>query len=452
VLVRLESRRGRFIALAVTLAAVTWLAKIIASPAVADHLARNAVTVPQLERAIGWDPTAPDLRMRLAHAYLARLGPDDVARSEAQLEAALHQRPTLGWTWLQLAILADRQGDTSRAQRALDTAIRLDRHNVWLRWEAALLALRLGERDAALEHLGYVLAVDPQQREAAFQVTRTLLQPGESLAGLLPAEPETLTGLLTSAVRHRDLALAEAAWERRAPLAPALPKDLQRGYLELLLGGGEGLAARRVWMALVPDGSAATAGDAIWDGGFEADSLPGWGFHWQVRRVWGVEVTLDRFVAARGGHSLRLAFNSFPTLDFAGVWQAVAVEPGREYALHALTKALEFNTHSGLKLQLVTSDGKRLLAETGTVAGTTPGWIPLETRVRIPNDVSLARILMRREKAPGPEGNLGGKVWIDDVSLTPLGAPSPSSATRSVPAAGKGRGAAAPAGPGAPPA
>ena len=147
-----------------------------------------------------------------------------------------------------------------------------------------------------------------------------------------------------------------------------------------------------------------------------------------------------------------LAFNSFPTLDFAGVWQAVAVEPGREYALRALTKALEFNTHSGLKVQLVTPDGKRLLAETATVAGTTPGWIPLETRVRIPNDVSLARILMRREKAPGPEGNLGGKVWIDDVSLTPLGAPPPSSPMRSVPAAGKERGAGAAAGPGAPPA
>jgi tetratricopeptide (TPR) repeat protein len=419
--VHFSSRTFRFIALTVTLAGAAWLAKVIASPAVADSLARNATTVQQLERASDWDRADPNLRLRLARAYLARLDDGDVARAEAQLESALRQRPGHGWTWLQLALVADRQGDMSRARQAFDAAIRMDPHNVWLRWEAALLALHWGERAAALDHLQYVLAVDPGQREAAFQLARALLAPGESLATLMPAESEMLTGLLASAVRHRDVALAQAAWERRAPLTPAIPQALQREFLELLLSGGHGLAARRIWPALAPKGSAATPGDAIWDGGFEGDSLAGWGFNWQVRRVWGVEATVDRFTAARGRQSLRLAFNSFPTLDFAGVSQAVAVEPDRAYALRALTKALDFNTQSGLKLQVVTSDGERVLAETDTVAGTTPDWVPLEARVHIPAGLSLVRLRFRREKAPGPEGNLGGKVWVDEVSLVPLG-------------------------------
>jgi hypothetical protein len=140
-----------------------------------------------------------------------------------------------------------------------------------------------------------------------------------------------------------------------------------------------------------------------------------------VRRVWGVEATIDHFIAARGRQSLRLSFNSFPTLDFAGVSQAVAVEPGREYALRALTKALDFNTRSGLKLQVVTPDGERVLGETDTVSGTTSDWVSLEARVHIPAGLSLARLRFRREKAPGPEGNLGGKVWVDEVSLVPVG-------------------------------
>lgn len=427
VLVHLSSRSRRLIVLVVILVGVAWLAKVIASPAVADYLARNATTVQQLERAGDWDPADPNLRLRLAQAYLTRLDHGDIARAQAQLESALRQRPSHGWTWFQLALFADRQGDMSRARRAFDTAIRMDPHNVWLRWEAALLALRWGERDTALYHLEYVLAVDPEQREAAFQLARTLLAPGESLATLMPAEPEMLTGLLASAVRHRDPVLAQAAWERRVLLNPVIPQELQRGYLELLLSGGHGLAARRIWLALAPKGSTATPGDVIWDGGFEANSLAGWGFNWQVQRVWGVETTLDRFVAARGRQSLRLAFNSFPTLDFAGVSQAVAVEPGREYALRALTKALEFNTHSGLKLQVVTPDGERVLAETGTVVGTTPDWVPLEARVRIPAGLSLARLRIRREKAPGPEGNLGGKVWVDEVSLIPVAGARPGS-------------------------
>ena len=422
VLVDLRSRPLQLIVLAVTLAGAVWMAKVIASPAVADYLAQKATTVQQLERASDWDPADPKLRLRLAQAYLTRLDDGDLTRAEAQLESALHQRPSHGWTWLQLAVVADRQGDLSRARRAFDTAIRKDPHNVWLRWEAALLALGWGERAIALEHLEYVLAVDPEQREAAFQLARTLLAPGESLAALMPAEPEMMTGLLASAVRHRDLVLAQAAWERRrALLSPPIPRELQRGYLELLLRGGHGLAARDIWPALAPKGSPATPGDAIWDGGFEADLLAGWGFNWHVQRVWGVEATLDRFIAARGRQSLRLAFNSFPTLDFAGVSQMVAVEPGREYALRALTKSLEFNTHSGLKLQVVTPEGERVLAETGTVAGTTREWVPLEARVHIPAGLSLARLRLRREQAPGPEGNLGGKVWVDEVSLIPVG-------------------------------
>jgi hypothetical protein len=168
--------------------------------------------------------------------------------------------------------------------------------------------------------------------------------------------------------------------------------------------------------------------NAVWNGGFEHETLLGWGLDWQVRRAWGVEVGLDRFVAAQGRQSLRLIFNSFPTLDFAGVSELVPVEPGHEYRLRAVVKALDFTTRSGLKLQVVTSgEEPEVLAETPAVAGTATDWVPLETRVRVPADTTLVRVRLRREKAPGPEGNLGGKVWVDDVVLAPIAAPSASS-------------------------
>jgi tetratricopeptide (TPR) repeat protein len=430
VLIRLGSRVGRLIVLVVTLVGAAWMAKVIVSPGIADYLPQNATTVPQLERALAWAPREPDRRLRLAQAYLARLDRGDIGRAQAQLETALRVRPTHAWTWFQLALLADREGDAQRARQAFDTAIQMDRHNVWLRWEAALLALRWGDRETALDHLKYVLAVDPAQRDAAFQLARTLLTPGEPVVNLLPTEAEPLAGILATAVRQRDLAVAQAAWERRAPLAPGIPRALQREYLDLLMAQGQGEAARRLWLAMVPEGHPGAPENLIWNGGFEARTLLNWGFDWQVRRAWGVEVTLDRFVAARGRHSLRLAFNSPPTLDFAGVWQMVAVEPGREYALRALARALDFNTRSGLKLQVATPDGERVLAESPKVAGTTPDWVVLETRVHIPENLSLIRVRLRREKAPDPEGNLGGKVWIDEVSVTQLGGLSALSADR----------------------
>src|SRR5207253_2880313 len=197
----------------------------------------------------------------------------------------------------------------------VDKALALDAHNVAIRWEAALLALRLDDRDQALDHLRYILAVDPVQRDAAFQLGRALLGPDENPQTLLPSEPEGLTGILIAA--------------------------------------------------------------------------------------------LDPFVAAKGRRSLRLTFNSFPTLDFAGVTQLVAVEPGREYHLEARAKASGFETRSGVKLEIVLPRDQVTLAETNTIAGTTD-WMALTAMVRIPDDTSLVVLRVRRARTAGPEGNLGG--------------------------------------------
>src|SRR5207244_835786 len=167
----------------------------------------------------------------------------------------------------------------------------------------------------------------------------------------------------------------------------------------------------------VPEGQPAGGDNAIWNGGFEAGRLLGWGLDWRVRPTWGVDVTLDPVIAAHGTHSLRLTFNSFPTLDFAGVLQFVPVEPGREYRLRALAKAHLFTTSSGLKLEVVSPGDDAVLAETRTISGTTADWVPLETRVQIPAGTSLVLVRLRREKAAGPEGNRGGKVWGDEGSL-----------------------------------
>jgi len=414
VLIPLESRSDRLLVLGLTLVLAAWLAGVILRPAVAAYRAAHATTVEAVERALAGDPRNPALHRGLGRLY-QNLG--DYDRARAEYETALQLRPTDGYAWLDLALLADRQGRRSEAQQALDLALRADPHNVAIRWEAGLLLYRWGEREPALEHLRYVLAVDPSQRDAAFQLARMLLEPGADPRDLLPSEPDGLINVLSGAVSHEDLPLAEAAWTRRVSLSPAPPAEIGRGYLQFLLDHGEGRGARGVWRALQAGRPPSVDGNAVWNGGFEADQLLGWGLDWRVERVWGVDVTLDRFLAARGKHSLRLAFNSFPTLDFGGVWQLVPVEPGREYYLRALARATDFATRSGLKLEVVRPDNETVIAETNAIAGTTDDWVPLEARVRVPPETSLIRLRLRREPAPGPEGNLGGKVWVDEVRL-----------------------------------
>jgi thioredoxin-like negative regulator of GroEL len=410
ILIPLERRAHRALLLVVALAVAGSLGGHIVRPAVATSLAARATSVRDFERALAWDPKNPTLNSRLARAY-AQAGDD--AQAVARFDTALRLRPTDAMTWLHLALYRNRAGDRHGANAALERALSLDQHNVAVRWEAALLAIRWGHGERALEHLRYVLAVDATQRDAAFQLARMLLRPGDDAASLLPAEPQALTNVLVAAVSNQDSTLAGAAWTRRASLRPAVPQDVSRRYLDFLLAEGDGRTARRVWGALMPGDST----NLVFNGGFENERLLGWGLDWRVSRVWGVEVVVDRFVASTGRHSLRLAFNSFPTLNFSGVSQLVSVEPGREYRLRAVVRASDFITRSGLKLEVVLPRTEQVLAQTLSVAGTTQGWTPLETRVRVPADTSLVQLRLRREPAALPEGNLGGKVWIDDVRL-----------------------------------
>lgn len=412
IFIRLESRRGRVLALALILVAAVGLAGAVVRPVVAGRLAAGAVSAAQRERAAAWDPTDAALHVWLGRAY-EREGQLDLAR--ARFEEAARLRPADGYAVMQLALLAERRHDPDAARAALDRALALDPHNVAIRWDAALLALRLEDRERALQHLRYVLAVDPTQRDAAFELGRALLGPDGDPQTLLPSEPDGLTGILVAALERDDLPLAGVAWARRTSLAAGVPGDLGRRYVQRLLEHGSGLAAHAVWSTLVP-GPAGPDNNAVWNGSFETERLLGWGFDWRIQRIWGVDIAFDPFMASRGRRSLRLTFNSFPTLDFAGVTQLVAVEPGHTYQLEARAKASGFETRSGVKLEIVLPGDEAILAQTDAISGTTD-WVPLTAEVRVPDDTSLVMLRVRRERSVVPEGNLGGKVWIDEVTL-----------------------------------
>src|SRR5205809_3299531 len=416
VLIPLESRARRMVVLALTLVIAGWLAIQLASPAIAWYDGKGD-KIPGLERAVKLDPQNAELHIRLGHAYANRV-PADAKRASEQYGEAVRLRPTDAYPRLLQALLLDKQGDRPAARAAIAEAVQLDPHNVSIRWEAALLALGWGERVTGLDHFKYVLGVDPAQRDAAFQLARTLLRPGEDPATLLPTDVDGLTNVMLAALRQKDMTLAGIAWRQRIQLEPPLPDEMLKQYVAVTLDQGAGALARAAWLSFVTDGSTTSESNAAWNGGFETERLLGWGLDWRVEKTRGVEVAIDRRVAGAGSRRLRLTFNSFPTLDFDGVTQLVAVEPGRTYRLRALAKATDFTTRSGIKLQVVVPGAlEQSLAETQTVSGTTGDWVRLETPVTIPANTSVVMLKVRREPTAEPEGNLSGKVWLDEVTL-----------------------------------
>src|SRR5262245_17642999 len=134
ILVPLESPALRLLVLIVVVVGAAWMAKVILSPAIADYLLSHASGISDLRRAVAWNPSNPALHLRLAHAYDSTMDTSGTKQAQHEFEMALRLQPTFGPTWLQLALLAHRLGERERARQALDTALRLDPHNVRLRW------------------------------------------------------------------------------------------------------------------------------------------------------------------------------------------------------------------------------------------------------------------------------------------------------------------------------
>ncbi len=421
VFVRLESRARRMAAVLLVALAVGAASAEMVRRAAAAAVAGEGAPIEALERAFALDPGNPELSVRLADAYAGGSEGVDVPRAADRIRSALEGRPTHGGTWLRLAMIEDRLGRHDEARRARHTALGYDPHSVSLRWEAGLLALRSGDTGLALDHIRYVLANDPSRRDVAFQLARALLPETGPADTLLPDDADALASILDVAIRNGDVELSKAAWERRVAMAPPLAVGLERRLLDLLIERGEAGVARTLWVTMAPASGRPEPPSLVWNGGFEQGHLLGWGFDWEVRRTWGVEPRVVTSDAAHGRQALRLSFNAFPALDYAGVSQLVPVEPGRSYRLSARAKAQDFVTRSGLKLQVVTQDESDVLAETPTVSGTTPDWVTLEASVSIPPDMRLVRVRLRREHAREPEGNIGGRVWLDDVALRATG-------------------------------
>jgi len=395
------------------------LARAAVGPAVAQYRAAGTASVAALEAALDWDGTDPTLHRRLADLQQSQLAPD-LDGAERNLRATLSRRPTDAAAWLSLALLFDRRADQARARGALDAALRVDPHNGPVRWEAALLELRWNESQAALAHLRELLTDDPVMRRPAYWLTRSLLPGPQQVADLIPTEVAPLSGVLEFAINYHEVPLAEILWERRAALEPPIGAPLQRRYLELLLLEGQGAAARRLWPRVVAPAQGDTPGDLIWNGGFEAPSLLGWGFDWQVTGPDTGDVALDRDVVARGAQSLRVSFRSSPTGTGPTVFQNVVVKPGREYRLRALVQGADFIGDPGVRLELIPAQGGPTLG-VKAITLRTGEWEPVELRVIMPPSVTMIQVRLRRERSSELSGMLGGRIWLDDVSLVEIG-------------------------------
>jgi hypothetical protein len=124
-------------------------------------------------------------------------------------------------------------------------------------------------------------------------------------------------------------------------------------------------------------------------------------------------------VSDTGAFSLRIAFEGSHNLDFQHVSQRLVARPGR-VRLRARIRAAGITTDQGVGLRVLDVESASTLDfRSEPIRGTQP-WTTYEESFVVPTCSRLLEIQLIRERSRQIDNKIGGVVWVDELTLTPL--------------------------------
>jgi hypothetical protein len=157
------------------------------------------------------------------------------------------------------------------------------------------------------------------------------------------------------------------------------------------------------------------------NGDFEAGLRNG-GLDWRLFPDAGFRIAPDSFTAQHGARSLRVTFDGTTNPEFTSVRQWVPVDPNQRYRLTGFLKTENISTGNGLYLSVATQGGPAEEAwerMTENRVGTNP-WIREQVDFQTGPHTRVVQVALRRRQSTKLNNQLVGKVWIDNLSLTPV--------------------------------
>ncbi len=400
---------------------LSWLVRTY----VADLLAQKP-TAKNLEIAVQLDSNNPEYHLKLGRVYQYNV-PD------AQPEKALqHFRRAVGLSpfdaqgWLELAAALELRGNTLQAETCLRQADSLAPHIPSIQWAIGTVFLLHGNTDEAFRHFKVVLKgtreFDPILFDTAWKASGN---PDKILDLLIPRDLPTEFSYLYYLISLQHFAEAKPVWNRILNSSEKFTPQRSAGYIDSLISSRQPQEAHRVWTdlqrkGLVRNPSSGSHENLLSNGDFE-DELLNMGFDWRVVRLEGVYTGLDQTFYQSPSHALLVRFSGKQNLDYRQVYQYVKVSPGRSYRLQAFLRSEGITTDSGPRLEVRDAyDPAALDKFSEDLRGTTSGWTSLMLDFTTGPKTELVLVGLSRLPSHKLDNLIAGKVWLDDVSLTPV--------------------------------
>jgi hypothetical protein len=419
-------RRATFLGSIVLVAALLTFFSI--KIVIADYYAAKQ-TPEGLARAAYLEPTNAKYPSLMAHYWLYSVDRYDAQAAIASYRRALTLDPHSAKTWMDLGAAYEEAGQTGAAREAYAEALKAYPISADVAWRTGNFLLRQGEFPEAFANIRRALEADPTFGEAAI-ITCWRAYP--EIDVILDRALPPSRSIYLSSIRYLTRAHADDAaltvWDRLVRLNTKIELPVSFDLIEDLVKKNRIAEAKRVWKQALDRSGALLGGmdedSLVWDGGFESDFVNG-GFGWRKTEAPGVQYEFDREIKHSGGQSLKVIFDGRENLNWDNLSQNVPIEPNTAYEFSAYVRSEGITTNSG-PLFLIFDPGNTTpkLYSTEQVRGTLP-WTRLELVFTTGPKSNLVFLALRRSPSEKIDNKLAGTIWIDDVSLKPIGQKGP---------------------------
>jgi hypothetical protein len=238
----------------------------------------------------------------------------------------------------------------------------------------------------------------------------------------LPASKDLYTAVIAELTADQQLDPALVVWSRLVALHPRMSPVEIYPFTGALLASGRLSELQQVWRqvtSMTAHPPSDPPGSIIWDGSFES-GITGNGLAWQIPAAQnGVVAALDSNQAHSGRQSLELLFDGEHNVDYTGPCHWAIANPGGTYLFSAWVRTNALTSDEGIRFALrsFSSSGTQV-AETRDVHGTEP-WTNVALTWTAPRNNPVVQVCVTRNASGGPDADIEGTAWIDDVTLTP---------------------------------
>ena len=350
----------------------------------------------------------------------------NLSQSASDLERAIELDPWSDAYWIDFANIDEALGKTKAATAAYQQAEWAYPVSPEVSWQFGSFLLRQKDFRGASAYLRRALVADPNLTVPALTLCTRIGQPVSSIFDdILPAQGEYYFAALDYFISQKNADAALETWRRLLNLGTPLQMSSSFSLIEEMIRKGQIMEASRIWQQALhksnwPVDSPKNA-SLVFNGGFEHRILNG-GFDWRTLRTSGATFQLDSSVAHLGTHSMRITFDGSSNLDFHNLSELVPIEPGHRYRFSAYLRTRGITTDSGIGFLVFDPLHSAVpQASTPTLIGAHP-WTLVETDVSTASDTNLIEIALQRKPSWKFDNKLSGTVWVDDVTLVPIGA------------------------------